>query len=233
MIAARWERKGLIVSPGGGPSWNRTHAALPVVDSGDPTALYFTSRDAKGRSHIARTRLAFDPARALPVAGDPILRPGPLGAFDDAGVTSSCVVRAERRTFLFYTGWSLGVSVPFYLQSGLAVSDDGRQFTRVSAAPLLDRSPVDPYLNASPWVLIDDGTWRMWYVSGTGWVRRAAGSQHRYHIKYAESTDGLCWHRHGQVCLDYASPREYALGRPCVIKDDGAYRMWFSVRGAH
>jgi hypothetical protein len=160
-----------------------------------------------------------------------VLGPGPLGSFDDAGVTSSCLVRSRGLTLLYYTGWSLGVSVPFYLQSGLAVSEDGRRFRRVSTAPLLDRCDADPYLNASPWVIVEGRTWRMWYVSATEWVRRGTDVRHRYHIKYAESTDGFRWERRGRVCIDYRSAREYAFGRPCVIREGGIYRMWFSARG--
>ena len=136
------------------------------------------------------------------------------------------------RQYLFYTGWALGVSVPFYLHAGVAVSDDGGEsFRRLSEAPLLERTVVDPYLTASPWVLIEDGVWRMWYVSGTEWQVTAAGPRHRYHIRYAESRDGARWDRRGIVCIDYQSPDEYAFGRPCVIKDADRYRMWYSHRG--
>ena len=123
--------------------------------------------------------------------------------------------------------------MPFYLNAGLAVSDDGGEtFRRVSDAPLLDRSAVDPFLTASPWVLVENGTWRMWYVSGTGWCDSPNGPTHRYHIKYAESSDGVTWKRHGVVAIDYASPSEYAFGRPCVVYDAGLYRMWYWYRGA-
>ena len=137
------------------------------------------------------------------------------------------------RTYCFYTGWALGKSVPFYLNAGLAWSDDGgRTFERVSLAPLLDRNAVDPHLTASPWVIVEHGVWRMWYVSGTEWTVEASGPRHRYHIKYAESRDGLRWERTGIVCLDYGSADEYAFGRPCVLRDGNLYRMWYSVRGS-
>ncbi|MGE3510860.1 MAG: hypothetical protein AB7N65_18470, partial [Vicinamibacterales bacterium] len=136
------------------------------------------------------------------------------------------------RCFLYYTGWALGVSVPFYLHAGLAISDDGgREFVRLSQAPLLDRIDTDPFLTASPWVLIDEGVWRMWYVSGSTWQATADRPRHRYRIKYAESRDGIHWQRTGHVCVDYQSDDEYAFGRPCVVKDGGRYRMWYSVRG--
>jgi hypothetical protein len=56
--------------------------------------------------------------------------------------------------------------------------------------------------------------------------------RHHYHIRYAESADGVHWHREGRVAIDYASPGEYAMGRPCVVRQGGLYRMWFSARGA-
>ena len=71
----------------------------------------------------------------------------------------------------------------------------------------------------------------MWYVSGTGWERRDGRPIHGYHIKYAESDDGLTWNRNGHVCIDYRDESEYAIARPCVIRDGDRYRMWFCARG--
>jgi hypothetical protein len=229
-----WVKHGLVIEPRGQAAWVGTHAALPVVHAADGAdRIYFSSRDERNRAHIGYASLALDRPHEPAVFSDAaVLSPGVLGAFDDAGVTSSCLVAHEGRLHLFYTGWTLGVTVPFYLAAGRAVSDDGgRSFRRASAAPLLDRIDVDPYLSASPWVLIDNGVWRMWYVSGTGWEARDDGPRHRYHIKYAESADGRHWARHGVVCLDYASPEEHAFGRPCVVKDPDGYRMWYSYRG--
>ena len=177
--------------------------------------------------------LALDPPVRLDrIAREPVLRPGALGTFDDAGVTTSCLVRHNGREFLFYTGWTRGVSVPFYLSAGLAVREAGGEFQRISPAPLLDRSAVDPYLTASPWVIVEGPVWRMWYVSGTAWEIVDGQPRHRYHIKYAESRNGCDWVRRGTVCLDYGAG-EFAFGRPCVMHDthSGRYRMWYSVRG--
>jgi hypothetical protein len=128
----------------------------------------------------------------------------------------------------------LGRSVPFYLAPGLAVSeDDGRTFSKVSAAPLLDRSSADPYLIASPAVLFDEGRWRMWYISATSWEPRPEGPRHHYLIKYAESNDGIRWRRDGRIAVPFADGGEYAMGRPHVVRDGRLYRMWFCVRGEH
>ncbi len=80
-------------------------------------------------------------------------------------------------------------------------------------------------------MLVEDGKWRMWYVSATSWEVKDDAPRHRYHIKYAESRDGINWQRDGLVCIDYIDEDEYAISRPCVVRDGDLYRMWFSSRG--
>lgn len=230
----RWIKKGLIFSPAPTYAWLQTHAALPVADpAGDFDRVYFSSRDKLGRAQIGFFEVNFDyPEAILRVSAEPVIGLGPLGAYDDGGVTTSWIVNHDGKKYHFYSGWSRGVSVPFYFYIGLAVSDNcGETYRRLSAAPILERNDVDPYLTASPCVLVEDGRWRMWYVSGTGWETINGRPRHRYHIKYAESIDGIHWRRDGVVCIDYTSPQEYAIARPCVLKADGIYQMWYSCRG--
>jgi hypothetical protein len=59
----------------------------------------------------------------------------------------------------------------------------------------------------------------------------AGEPRHYYNLRYAESSDGVCWRRHGRVAIDFADGDEYAISRPCVIRDGGRYRMWFAARG--
>jgi hypothetical protein len=231
----KWTKLGLLFPPPAGLGWMVSHASLPIaVRRGSRYRVYFGGRDAKSRTRIGA--FEFDPAGPGAVTGvtaTPLLDLGPLGAFDDSGVTPGCVVEHGGRTYLYYTGWSLGVTVPFYFFVGAAVSDDGGvSFTRVSAGPILERSDGDPYLTASPWILVEDGRWRMWYVAGSRWEATGAEPRHYYHIRYAESSDGRTWHRHPRPCIDYASPDEYAISRPCVVRDRDAYRMWYAARGA-
>ncbi len=230
----RWRRLGRLALDTSAAPWALTHAALPIVEAlGDGTwSVYLSARDAEGRARIGRAPLTLNPSpRFGSLEPEPVLDLGALGAFDDSGVTGSSLVKANGRRYLYFTGWSRGVTVPFYLSAGVAVSEGSEQFRRVSAGPLLDRSAIDPFLTASPHVLLDDGVWRMWYVSGTNWSATPAGPRHAYHVRYAESSDGLTWRRDGHVCLDYASADEYAFARPCVVRDDDAYRMWYAVRG--
>jgi hypothetical protein len=232
-VTSRWSKRGVVVPTPLPLEWSVSHAALPVVHEARDGSLRLlcSSRDDQGRSQIAGGWL--DLERGCATFDEGILVPvGTLGTFDDHGVTSSCVVAHDERLFLYYTGWNLGQTVPFYLEIGCAVSeDDGGTFQKVSAGPVLGRNTVDPILTASPFVLVERGRWRMWYVSGTGWRIDDDRPRHRYHIRYAESDDGISWHPSGHVCIDYRDERETAISRPCVVRDGSDYRMWFSARG--
>ena len=230
----RWIKKGLLYAPDGNSDWLHSHAALPVVDEIESgNRVYFSGRDKRGRAQVGFFETGPNFGKVTRVSEDPVIDLGPLGAFDDSGVTTSWIVNHAGKKYHYYSGWSLGVSVPFYFYIGLAISDDrGKTYHRVSPSPILDRNEIDPYLTASPCVLIEDGLWRMWYVSGTSWELKDERPQHRYHIKYAESIDGIQWNREGLVCIDYESDAEYAISRPCVIRDGDLYRMWYATRGS-
>jgi hypothetical protein len=214
----------------------RTHAALPVTDpiGGNNYAVYFSSRDDQGRARIGRLDLNLDgPARVTRIAGEPVVGLGALGTFDDSGVTSGCLVNHGGKKYLYYSGWTLGITVPFYFYIGLAVSEDGGEtFQKVSAAPVLGRVAADPYLTASPSIIVEAGVWRMWYVSCVGWRVEDGKPKHYYHVKYAESPDGIRWGEQRRVSIDFHDTDEYAIGRPCVRKESGLYRMWYCYRGA-
>jgi hypothetical protein len=211
-----------------------SHAALPIVGatSGSRAQVYFSARDSASRAQIGRASVDLDDAESEPqFEAEPLIRLGLPGAYDDSGVTGGCLVDEGGRLYLYFSGWSLAVGVPFLFFVGCAVSTDGgAHFEKVSAAPVLGRNQFDPFLTASPSVMVESGTWRMWYVSGTGW---SSGSEHEpnYNIRYAESKDGIDWKPTGRVCIDFSYAGEHAIARPHVIKDGGVYRMWFSHRG--
>ena len=52
----------------------------------------------------------------------------------------------------------------------------------------------------------------------------------RYHLKYAESSDGINWKRNGIIAINYKNDDEAGIVKASVIKDGTIYRMWYSYR---
>ncbi len=219
----------------------QTHATVPLADriEGSRYRIYFATRNRQNMSQIGFVETDFrDPQRILSVSEKPALDLGPLGTFDDSGVFPSWIVTVKGEKYLYYVGWMQGKRVRYYAALGLAVSSDGgRTFRRTSAAPLLRRNDVDPYFTTQCCVHRTDDRWRMWYTSALGW--EAVGDTEtwppetvpRYHIRYAESDDGVRWRREGLLSIDFETEEENAITRPCVVKDQRTYKMWYCYRG--
>jgi hypothetical protein len=70
----------------------------------------------------------------------------------------------------------------------------------------------------------------MWYLSNTKWVEYNGSWEPFYHIKYAESANGIDWEREGEVAIDFKDNNECGIVRACVLKEIGRYKMWYSHR---
>jgi hypothetical protein len=151
--------------------------------------------------------------------------------FDDCGASIGCITRVGEARYLYYMGWNLSVTVPWKNAIGLAVSESpDMPFKRYSTFPIVPLDETDPYTISYPWVTIENGLFRMWYGSNLKWGREKRDMLHI--IKYAESDDGIHWQRRNQIVINSESPAEYAICKPCVLKDGDTHWMWFCSRGA-
>src|SRR6185295_19360048 len=170
----KWQKQGLIFSPGKEAGWMKTHAQVPTPLVCDNfIRVYFSSRPKPTLSLTTFVDLDIDdPAKILRVNRTPILELGKPGTFDEHGIMPSCAVRNGLRVFLYYSGWSRGTVVPYTNSTGLAISvDGGETFTKISDGLILSKGLSDPYSATSPCVLIEENIWHMWYCSGTGWLK--------------------------------------------------------------
>ncbi len=233
-MAMKWIKKGLIFKSENNYDWMVSHAAIPVVDeiNGNVLRIYFSSRDKKGRSRPTYIEVKADnPQKILNINDYPILPLGKLGTFDDNGIMPSWIVNYDNKKYLYYIGWNPQVTVSYRLSIGLAISeDDGESFYKYSDGPISDRAGDEPYFCTAPSVVKEDDLWRMWYVSCTGWTKVLDWPEPYYHIKYAESNDGINWNKTGIICIDYDELTK-AIGRPCVFKENNMYKMIYSYRG--
>jgi hypothetical protein len=232
----QWKKKGLIFAPSQHSSWIQSHAQVPTVDTVEEGVLriYFGTRNDQNRTLTTYLEAdAASPHKVHYVHDRPVLGLGDIGCFDDCGAMPSCIVDHDGAKLLYYTGWNTSTTVPYRNSIGVAISEDGgRTFRRHYQGPVLDRTHSEPHFCATPFVMIDDRTWHMWYLSCVGWHAVGERMEPQYHIKYAESADGVHWNRTGIVCIDSHddAPEPEAFARPWVLKCGDAYRMWYCYR---
>lgn len=211
----------------------KSHAAVPIAAhiADDYFRIYFSSRDSLSRAHTGYIVIDLArPEHILELSQKPVLSPANL-EFDDSGAMATWLTNFGEKRMLYYQGWNLGVTVPFRNSIGLAIADRHGPFERFAKGLIMDRTPWEPHFCASSCVLQEGNLWRMWYLSCVEWLKTQNTPRHRYHIKYAESSNGSEWKRHGLVAVDFSGDDEYAISRPSVIRDAELWRMWFSHRG--
>lgn len=229
----KWKKNGLLYchsNAAGLPLYTTVPFALHLND--DIYRIYFSPRDEKSRSYPVYIDIDIFTGQVINKASQPLLVHGQAGSFDDAGCILFQVLSYKQKKYLYYAGWSLAQQVPFKCFIGLALANEGSDdFAKFSEAPILNSNTHNPYITGSPWVLIEDGLWRMWYLSGLKWEEQPDGTvKHFYTITYAESDNGIDWRPSGKVCIPFKNDKEYAIARPQVIKHNSIYKMWYSYR---
>jgi hypothetical protein len=233
----KWRKIGRIHKSNGAFPWMLSHSAVPFAHpiSDTEVRVFFSSRDARNRSHIAWLDIDIrTPTIVKRLCERPALAPGELGDFDDTGTTMSCIVPMGESLVLYYSGWSLRGTVPFHQAIGRAVAEKEvpDTFRRDPIGPVLERSRVNPLYVTNPFVIqVDDG-FRMWHLAALDWYRATGKMDVRYTVRHSFSRDGTDWTSDPGDVIDIRDPSETAIARPCVIRYGGRYHMWFSYRGA-
>ena len=228
-----WKKLGRIICPEKiNFDWINSHAMDPTVThlKDDIFRVYYCGRNKSNQSLIGYSEFDIkNPKEIIYTSEKEVLGLGVLGAFDDNGVTASCIVDHNNQKYLYYIGWKPRSTTRFGLMTGLAISkDNGNTFKRYSRAPILhltDREPF-PILTAPFVIKLDVDKWYMWYVSCEGWIHPDLPT---YNIKIAFSKDGINWDQPGKISLDFQE-NEVALARPCVLREDNIFKMWIAYK---
>lgn len=233
----KWEKIGKIFDPQLLDQFELTAALMPIPikhkDKNSLFRVYFSPRDKENRSVVYYFDFDMSNQEIVKISEKPLLLPGKLGAFDDSGITLGSIVNGNSKTYLFYTGWNLLKNVPMNNSIGIAEFESLDLLKRLGDGPVMTRTLNEPYSCASPFVIFEEGKFRMWYASKDKWVLDNEVPKHYYNIKYAESDDGINWLRTGKIAIDYECDGEYAFGRPWVIKEENLYKMWYAYRGEY
>jgi len=110
------------------------------------------------------------------------LAPDPNSGWEDK-VNRNCVIKADGKYKMWYTGQARGHSF-----IGYAESDDGIHFRRVGNEPVLFCERAwEGFSIMNPCVLQENGKYRMWYAAGETYEPNV--------LAYAESDDGIHWRK--------------------------------------
>lgn len=229
-----WEKKGLVIGTEIPIEWSKGRAIVPIpelLDNGK-LRIYFSTLDQFGHSQPVYLETDVkDPSKISFIQKEPILQLGELGTFDDSGITVSCIVPFENKRYLYYIGWNPQKNVSYKLAIGLAISENGKPFEKISKGPILDRDIDEPYFNTAPFVLKVNDIWHMWYVSCYKWQIVNDWPEPLYNVKYAISKDGINWTRSKKISIkedDFAE----AIGKPTVFIENGIFKMIYSYRNS-
>lgn len=229
-----WKKKGLIYNSSGQYDWNQSHAQLPIVDINNPDLwrIYYATRNNRGKSNISFIEVEVgNPKKIIYKHDEPILPFGKPGTFDESGLMPVAIVNTMGKKYLYYTGWSLKKTVPYHNTIGLALSyDNGRTFKKYSEGPIFDSKPFEPYSTGTINILIKEEIWRGWYQSITKWEVVNKRMEPFYHLKYAESKDGIIWDRKTQIAIDFKNEFEAGICSASVLLEDEIYKMWYAYR---
>jgi hypothetical protein len=231
-----WTPRGVFYQPDESIPWmsGGAGAFFAMSGSNDTVRLFLTGRDKTIRTRIGIVTLQWSKTpEVLDVAREPVFDLGALGNFDMDGVSYPWIVETGGALFMYYVGWNrLGGEIPFRNQIGLAVSEDGgKNFRRVTRAPLLPLTDSEPIGSGSCCVEQVPGGWRLYYTNFLRWERRPDGPRHYYHVREAFSKDGVHWERPGKVVIDLVPPDEYALGAPDLDLSNDRRVLHFTARG--
>jgi predicted GH43/DUF377 family glycosyl hydrolase len=229
-----WIKCGLVEDLVNKIGWSKTHAQVPtLLLKKDRLRVYFATRPQQDVTFTTFCDLDLDDlTKIIYIHDKPILELGTAGMFDQHGIMPSSVIERNGKTFLYYSGWSRSVGIPYTNYTGLAISEDGgTSFRKAYFGPILDRTKFEFFSATSPEIYWDGIKWHMWYCSGTNWHEIGGKLEHTYDIKYASSENGLDWSQLNQIAIRQENEYE-AITKPTVIKYKGYYHMWYCYRGS-
>lgn len=234
----KWEKKGKIELETfrGSNSYVRTFAMTPtpIIMDENTIRIYIGFCDENNVGRISFIDVdASNPCIVKDISKLPVLDIGRPGSFDDNGVVPISVWREQDKIFLYYVGFQLGTKIPYFMFGGLAISrDGGNSFERYSETPILDRCNNELFARCGMYVLKDNNIFKMWYIGteGEGWTKNRGTLKPLYTMRYLESEDGLHWGKPSVQCLTFHNSDEHGFGRPYVWKENGRYKMLYSIR---
>lgn len=208
---------------------------LPYLKSKDTLRIFLTMCDESNIGRIGYVDVdSNDFTKIVGYSEKPLIDIGENGHFDDNGVVTASLLEDGNDLYMFYSGYQSCVKVPYLIFAGVAVSHDrGDTFDKITTeVPLLDRVPGECGTRCVPYVIKENGKYRMWYTSDfdKGWIYSSTKLEPYYDMKYMESDNILEWPKVGETAVTFADPDEHGICKCTVWKENNKYKVIYSLR---
>lgn len=206
-----------------------THTSNPlaVYLKDDEYRIFFSARDKSNKSSIGYVDIDILKNEVTNISNKTIFKYGTNDSFYSHGVSVGNLYSVENKDYILFMAWQIKDGQHWR-------GDIGRLLLKNNEVLSLD--PKDAFMTCDgedkvslsyPWVIFDEGIYKMWYGSTNDW--NSSNGEMIHVIKYATSKDGKNWDKHG-LAIPFEIGIAQAFSRPTVIKDNNVYHMWFSYR---
>ncbi len=147
---------------------------------------------------------------------NPVLSPGPSGAWDESATNSMAVLFDAGLFKMWYAGCT-GIVCGI----GYATSSDGVNWTKDLRNPVIPAGSSGSwdYILQNPHVLKDGTTYKMWF---------SANDLSTIRLGYAVSSDGVNWVKYPSPVLSGLTWDVGAVSTPVVIREATRLTLWYS-----
>jgi predicted GH43/DUF377 family glycosyl hydrolase len=202
---------------GGDGSWEKQINAPKVVKKDNQYRMYYSGWN-NGKYQIGLATSS-DGKTWQRYTDNPVLQPGPAGAWDSSGVGYFDVLLKDTTYYMWYNGHN-GTR---WTGIGLATSTDGIHWTKHGTSPAFQAGiGWENDHVGNPTVVYVDGIFYMVYLG-----HAATG---RYSFGWAYSSDGINWTRgSSNPIITLGSDWEGTdIGTADMIFHDGKFHLWYS-----
>ena len=205
-----------------------THASNPLAIhlEDDIFRVFFSSRNKDNKSSVAFVDIDIF-TKKIHQLSDTVFKYGEENSFYSHGVSIGNIYTIEDKSYIGFMGWQINNNDHWRGDIGrLELIRD----KRLSLSPdkvFIGCDDEDKISLSYPWIMFDEGIYKMWYGSTDDWT--SSNNEMIHIIKYATSIDGQNWDKKG-LAIPFELGEAQAFSRPTVIKINGIYKMWFSYR---
>lgn len=230
----KWQDKGLIFSVKNLFPWAASHAYVPtaLVINDKKIRVFVAFWDVEQRGRLGYVDVDPVDLKVIGVSTTPVLSDSAPGSFDADGVTPLSFVRWDGEIRLYYAGWRRleGQDTRYTLFTGLAVSEDGTNFSRFKSEPVIGPGTDDSTVRTGGFVMRDEGKWRCWFADFVKNITINGKTTPSYRLATMTSPDGIIWPDTSAEVFPVIPDQIFGYGRSAIWKDGNYYQGLFSVR---